>query len=96
MNEKECLAVIASGKYDASDLLNIKLPGIEKRFLKVCRELNAIRTKVQSEFPDACYYTGGEGSLHLMIGSDHNEKTMDAQQELSAVSEFVHIGDGGW
>lgn len=80
-------------------LLVDTIPGIDKRFNRVCRTLKNILTDVNKHFPDACYYTAS-GGLHIVLGDTHTS-TRNGEEpnlELSAIgaSNGLVIGDGDW
>jgi hypothetical protein len=93
MNEKECMELIDQGE-SAYGLLFDADPKIIKRFEKTTTNLVKILEDTRKHFPDACYYTAS-GGLHLMIGSDHNDKGWP-QPHLVAVGADPRlvVGDG--
>lgn len=97
MNNNEVFERLASGDVDALDLLRERCPTIERRWKKVCKDIEALLRDVEKEFPDACIYTGS-GGFNLLIGHSHGGKCSDAQQQMIALrngGRFV-VGDGDW
>lgn len=99
----EDLNKIVESDYEAFELFK-KTVGekqaqkIERDFLKNCKALNAIIDDLKHYFPDANYYTGGDGGLGIMIGKDHNDDRLGtANGHLMVIhTRCVEIGDGAW
>jgi hypothetical protein len=91
-NEAECLRLIASGEFDAYDLLMLHCPQARRRFKAVDKAIRALLHDVQKTFPDAQYYTAS-GGFNLMLGSPHDSRER-GQQQLVALSGHALIGDG--
>lgn len=96
MNEQECLIAIASGE-SARDILIEKIPGIEKKWNRLCSQMKKFLFDVNEVFPDANYYTAS-GGFNLLLGASHSDgHDQRPQQELLALgSSGVVVGDGDW
>lgn len=99
MNEQEVLEMIAAGD-DAYDILTRAMPGVERRFKRVCASIDKLMADIKEEFPDACYYTAS-GGFNIMLGEPHAQglyggRDGKSQQELVALGGFLkcRIGDG--
>lgn len=98
MRNDEVLERLAKGDVDALDLLRERCPTIERRWKKVCKDIETLLRDVKKEFPDACIYTAS-GGFNLLIGDSHKDKFSETpQQQMVALSNggrFV-VGDGDW
>ncbi len=93
MDEAACLAAIRLGEEDAFDLLMAADSNFRTRFKRIDTALIKLIDDVREYFPDAQYYTAS-GGFNLMLGSDHNQNSLDGQQELIALAGNASIGDG--
>jgi len=75
-------------------LLLYERPGADKKFHKICKDLENYLKWVQEVFPDACFYTAS-GGLHVLLGKSHSEGGR-SQQTLAAIGRATNlvIGDG--
>lgn len=85
----------------AYDLLDEKLPNIEKAFNKHAKALSKLLKEVQQEFPDAMFYTAG-GGFTLLLGESHTDLgggRSYSNRNLLALNSLDlsgKVGDGDW
>ena len=96
-NLKELIAMQEEkDKYEyARFLLSVKCPGMEKKILRLAKNLAKALEEVRKEFPEAEYYTSGGDRFALVMGKTHTDN--DPNSELCAfVSSDLVIGGGDW
>ncbi len=79
---------------DASALLDEKLPKMSAKLARLDKRIRDVLAEVQTEFPDAQYYTAS-GGFHLILGSTHCDRA-HPQRQRWAWGGSAHIGDGDW
>lgn len=95
ITERDVLQKIEDGD-TAYGLLVASVPGVERRWNRLCKSMNVLLAEVRKDFPDACYYTEG-GGFALLLGSSHNSANLRSQQQLRAlVGRNVEVGDGDY
>lgn len=79
----------------AKEILLERVPNAERKFKKLCKDMDALIKIVQIEFPDAQYYTASDGFV-VILGDTHSEGNGgNAQKELVAlVGGISGIGGG--
>ena len=93
MNEDEVLEVVGDDYDLAHSLLLEKMPGVEKKWERLCASIKRFLCDVQKHFPDAQYYTAS-GGFNLMLGDSHSTAGKPQQQLVALSGIDVEIGDG--
>jgi len=95
--EEDILAMLESGEYcDSRQILLERMPSIEKRFDKVCKQMSTLLKDIQEHFPDANYYTGGGDGFDLLLGDSHNRQEKSQQELIALIGIDVWVGGGDW